>query len=811
MDEYKTQLGNAPLSGLRIVEVAEEVSGPYCARLLADAGADVIKVEPPEGDPSRQEGPFPNDLAHPEHSGLFHYLNASKRGVVLDLTRMPGRRALLGLVQDADVVITNYPPEKLRALGLTHRRFRGANPRLIFTAITPFGFRSPYAGWKTNEYIRWNMGGFGFGTPGLPDYAEDPETEPPLHPQAPSGDIVAGGAAAMATLCALHSRAASGRGSMVDIPAQAALAMFTIADVMPYSYGRIMRGRHRVAHTAVPNALFHCKDGWVVIAAAAAAHWQGFLEAMGNPPWTESELFMDNEGRSAHWDALWPLIQEWTLSLTGEEITRRCQAKGVPCLHYHSISQVVQSSHLKERGAFRQLDIDGRSALAPGVPTRLRGMPPLVNQRGPRLGEHNQELLPSSASHRLSKPTEQPRGEPTRPRLPLEGVRVVDLGQYIAMPYGAQLLAWMGADDILVESRQRPRLRAGSSSDPAALAIFNLLHTNKRSITIDLKHPEGVALIKELVRISDVVVDNFSTGVVERLGLGYDDLRQVRPDIIMLSLGAFGRSGPMKDLVGLHSAVNLFCGVAAATGYSDGRPRILGNMMPDPWTGAHAFLAILMALYHRERTGQGQYIDQSMAEAFMQLVPNVFLDFTLNGREPQFMGNRDPVRAPQGVYRCRGWDAWVAISVTSDPEWRALCSVIGRAELAEDPRFATAEQRRGHHDEMDALIGEWSRRLTSREAARLLQAAGVPAGPTLNTMELLNEPHLKARRTVAYVDHPEVGRRRIVGIPWRIGGVPPVRYRHTPSKGHDNGHVLQEVLGLSEAEIRRLEAAGALS
>ena len=804
-----------PLSGLRVIEVAEGVSGPYCTRLLADAGAMVVKVEPVGGDPSRLEGPFPGDDSDPERSGLFHYLNAGKSGVVADLSGDAGRRTVWQLVRDADVVVANHAPEELQTLGLSIRRLAAVNRRVIFTAITPFGFRSAsYRGWKTNDFILWNMGGLGFGTPGLPDYVDDPEAEPPLHPQEPAADIIVGATAAAATLCALHARSQDSKGRLVDIPAQAALAMFNLTDVMPLSYSHILRGRHRVAHGTMPNGLFRSKDGWVVLA-AFQGQWPNLIEAMGSPGWANTSRFHTVEGRIAHWDELKTLLQEWALRHPGEEITRLCQSKGLPCFHYQTVPQVLASPHLRERGAFRQLDIQGHQALAPGIPIRLANMYPSLPPRGPRLGQHAQELLhdsgdPAAPGQLYSVERAAPQ-ETARPRLPLDGVRVVDLSQVLAGPFCTQLLAWMGAEVILVENPERPRYRAGPPSDPVNVAAFELVHMNKRSIAVDLKHTEGVALVRDLVRISDVVVDNFKTGVMERLGLGYEEIRQSRPDIVMLSLGAFGRTGPMKHMGGLHSSANLSSGVAATTGYENGRPRILGCQLPDPWSGMYCFIAILMALHQLKVTGQGQYIDASMTEAFMQLVPKAFIDFTLNAREPAFLGNRDRRRVPQGVYRCRGWDSWVAISVSTDEEWKALCGALGKPDLCEDPRFVTVAQRQRYHDEIDATITAWSRRRTPRSAASLLQLAGVPAGPVLNTRDLLNEPHLKARRTIVSVDQLKGGRRRLVGIPWRIGGVAPVRYRYTPAQGQDNYWVLQEMLGRSPDEMQRLDSAGALS
>ena len=354
------------------------------------------------------------------------------------------------------------------------------------------------------------MSGIGFGTPGTPDRVKDPEREPPLHPQAPTGDILVGGAACAATMCALHARYADGQGRLVDIPAQAALATFTLADVMVYSYAHILRGRHPVGHMGIPNDLFPCQDGWVIIAAPTPAQWESLVEVMGRPAWASGEGFQTSQGRASLQGELTQRIQEWTLSLTGEEITRLCQAKGVPSFHYHGVPQVVTSDHLAARNAFRQLDIGGCSALAPGTLVGVKGGCTPRRRRGPHLGEHTSEVLAAVAMEKTSGTRSSiDQGQPmSQTRLPLAGIRVVDLTQFIAGPYTGQLLGWMGAEVILVESRSRPRApAAGSTLDSVTRASVDFVQTNKRAVTLDLKHPEGLSLLKELVQVSDVVID----------------------------------------------------------------------------------------------------------------------------------------------------------------------------------------------------------------------------------------------------------------------------------------------------------------
>ena len=288
--------------------------------------------------------------------------------------------------------------------------------------------------------------------------------------------------------------------------------------------------------------------------------------------------------------------------------------------------------------------------------------------------------------------------------LPLAGVRVLDMGQVVSVPFCGQLLAWMGAEVILLETSKHTTARG---SPPFAYGIrgldtsgtANMLATSKRSCTIDVSDRRGLELARGLVMVSDVIMDNFATKTMPKLGLSYPDLRRLKPDIIAMSLGAFGRTGPLKDYIGLHSAVNLFSSVGEFTKYRpEDRPRIMGTILPDPLSGTAACLAILQALFYRKRTGQGQLIDVSMAEVFVQMIPDMVAEYNRSGRQFETLGNHDAYRAPHNVYKCKGKDAWVAIVVETEEEWRSLCSVIGETLEEDDPRFADLDNRWNHQD-----------------------------------------------------------------------------------------------------------------
>ena len=401
-------------------------------------------------------------------------------------------------------------------------------------------------------------------------------------------------------------------------------------------------------------------------------------------------------------------------------------------------------------------------------------------------------------------------------RLPLNGLRVVDFGHIVAMPFASQWLAFMGAQVICIESRQRPvnRMRppyADGNPGVNRSGAFNLLNMSKLSLTVNLREEAGRQIVQDLVRQSDVVTENFSTGTMEKLGLGYRELVRLRPDLVMLSVSAAGRTGPMKDFVGFHAAVLMLSGMASITGYSGGHPRGLGSYFPDPLSGMYGVYALLLALYHRRKTGEGGYIDVAMTEAMMSIMPEPIIDYTMNSQQPERAGNMDRIRAPHGVYPCEGVDAWVAISVGSEAEWRALCEVTQHPEWRDDPRFNDEDCRWLHQGELDPLIQLWTRERDPHEITRVLQDAGVPAGPSLNTLQLLDDPHLRERGFVVEVDHPEAGQRLVWGAPWQISDLPPADIRHAPLFGEHNHYILCDLLGLLPAQVEALSDQGVVA
>ncbi len=403
-------------------------------------------------------------------------------------------------------------------------------------------------------------------------------------------------------------------------------------------------------------------------------------------------------------------------------------------------------------------------------------------------------------------------GEVVTDNQPLHGIRILDFGWILSVPHCTAWLGTLGAEVIRLESMARLDLsRAGitGSADgiagPNRSSGFNGLNYSKHSVTLNIATPEGQALARELVKVSDVVSENFATGVMDRLGLGYEALRAIKPDIIMLTGSTLGTSGPEREATGWGPNACAYAGLPFISGYRDGPPVDLGGIWPDYMIGTLMAFAVLSAVHHHRRTGEGQHIEIAMGEVVTAMIPEAVLDYTMNGRQRPRMGNRDDAMVPHGVYPCLGEDKWVAIAVATDEEWRALCRAIGSPERADAPRFADAPSRQEHQDELDGLLSSWTQRHTSYEVMHTLQAAGVAAGPVMNIADLMQDPHLRARGFVVEMDHPEVGRRAVAGLPARFGAMPTLAYKPAPCLGEHNEEVFRRLLHLSPEEAHRLQ------
>ncbi len=395
-------------------------------------------------------------------------------------------------------------------------------------------------------------------------------------------------------------------------------------------------------------------------------------------------------------------------------------------------------------------------------------------------------------------------------RPPLDGVRVLDFCWAWAGPYGALQLAHMGAEVIRIESAKRlcpSRLIPPWPDNEEGInraGYFNQYNQGKRSITLDLKTPEAIEIVSLLVSKTDIVMNNFASGVMDKLGLGYQDLTKVRSDLIMVSLPGYGTSGPEKDFVSYGPPQVAQSGLSELTGYVGGDPMMAGFSYGDPNGGVHAACAVMSALLYRETSGEGQYIDLSQWEAAIMLLPEAVMDFSMNQKQPERQGNRDSYMAPHGVFRSKGEDRWVSISIRNDEDWARFCKVTGNEDLISDTRFATLELRKDHEPELEDLVTAWTQERTAEEATAVLQMANVAAYPSVDAIDMVNSSHVGARDFFVELEHPEVGKRRHMGIPWKMSMTPCEVQRPAPCLGQDTDAVLSEIAGLSRDEIEGL-------
>ncbi len=801
-------------NGLRVLELATGISGPYCGKLFAGLGADVVKIEAPGGDRSRYAGPFPGDMLDPERSGLFLHLNTGKRSLLLDLDHASGRGELERLLPDADILLLDCRPGELAALQLDLGVLRERFPGLIIVDVTTFGLSGPYAGYLGGELIAYALSGYMMLT-GSPE-------RPPIKSYGALVEYEAGAQAALGAVAALLARERDGLGQVVDVSAmEAGTFMLGGVEQSAHFFGRIVRrnGTRLLGFApehSYPSTIRPCRDGYVHC--HSNNRYLDLLAALiPDPRLLEPDLLSTMMGHADEIDAI---MDTWLADKDRREVVQRAQELRLPFTEVLQPGEVMAEQHHRERGSFVTIEhLAAGPLLQPGAPFRL-GRTPWQPAPAPLLGQHTDALLAEARrapeAGRVSS-HQKPAQPAARPAKPLHGVRVIDFTNAVAGPIASFLLADLGAEVIKVEApNSRPLHAAGTAplreggEDRSydRVMLFNELNHGKRSLVLDVATAAGRELFLRLVEQSDIVIENFAPRVMPNLGIDYEKLRRVRPEIIMTSMPAFGLSGPYQDRISYGPGIDAMSGLSHLTGYADEPPMKPGNFFCDQNAGVHSAFATLAALRHRNRTGEGQHIELAMIDGEFQVLGDAYIDYVMNGRERFRSGNDQPGMAPHDVFPCQGDDAWVAIAVENDAQWQALCSVIGKPGLAADPRFAGAASRYEHRGELQPIIAQWTRNRTHYMAQAALQAAGVPAGAVLNAVELLSDPHVRARHGFEYVDVPNVGPTPYPRAAFMLSRTPVPIDKPAPGFGMDNDYVLEELLGLSDAEVSRLRQAG---
>jgi crotonobetainyl-CoA:carnitine CoA-transferase CaiB-like acyl-CoA transferase len=805
---------SGPLSGVRVLDLAGE-AGVFVGRALAELGADVIRVEAGL-DRVRRRAPFLDGIAGPERS-LYHlHFNAGKRSVQLDLQAAGGRSQLRLLAQAADIVVVTPAPGEPDVVDIEEAR--AVNPALISLVLTPCAPDSPDAGTAGSDLTAVAGGGLMYLN-GFPD-------GPPLRPGAEQGYHMGAlvGLATALTALAARERDPQHRGHAVEVSLQEAVSMATLqtANANMYTWHGLIPGRRGLTGARGERSLFECRDGgWTsfTVPLGAPALWTAFTDWIAElgiaSPFAASE-WSRPDYRFEHAAVLTGVIDQLCRRYDRDELFHEGQRRRMLVMPASTAADLAGSEHLAQRSFFAVTRHDhlGRELTDVGSPYRFSATPARVPRRAPRLGEHTAEVLAALAAR--PAPGARPAGPAgaVPPGRLLEGVRVADFCWLIAGPSATRMLADYGADVIKIESHSRLdtiRVLGVQPPEPGPAGnngVFNDCNTSKRSVTLNLGHPRGIELARELVARSDVVTNNFTGDRMDRWGLGYDDLRKINPAVIMLTMPALGASGPFRRYGSYGNGLIAFSGLNQNMGTAGDPPLGMAALYSDFSAPYAAVAAIAAALYHRERTGEGQFIEVAQAEATMNLLGTDILEYTANGDLPPRLGNRSRDDMPHGAYRCAGDDRWCAIAVRSDAEWQALAQIVGGAALAEDARFARRDGRREHEDEIDALITAWTSGQDAPAAAGALRQAGVPAQVVADLSDLLSpDGGLRGRHIVpverdGLVFHAHTQPALIDGQ----------RARPTaaPLLGEHNAEVFTTILGLTDTDIADLTKAGVI-
>jgi crotonobetainyl-CoA:carnitine CoA-transferase CaiB-like acyl-CoA transferase len=804
-------IDSGPLAGIRVIEYGQGISAAWATKLLADFGADVIKIEPPGGDIMRRRGPFFDDIADPEHSGLFLYLNTNKRGAVLDLEQGSDQDLFSALLDGADILIHNVLPIERAQYGLCSPRLCERFPHLIVTSISPFGdhgLRADYRGYDLNV-----MQGSGFAAinPACSPYPELPPTK--LFGQ--QAEFQGGVHAATVTLAAWLHRRRGGGGQAIDVSAQECIAAMLGSSPAFWAYAGKKTSRLGI-RPIQPWMAVECADGKLYVSCVEEHQWRGLLKLLGDPEWGREEIFNDLTSRAKNVDALRAMLEDITRRRKVHDLYHEAQKLRLPVAPLNRMTDVYTDEHLRARDFFVPLpnEPDGREIISPGAAYKFSTMRWALRRRAPHLGEHNHEVRRVAAQPGVARRAGD-TGAAFDPVRPLNGVHVLDFSWVWGGPFCTLQLAQLGADVIRVESARRSCLFrnllpfADNIPGPNRAGLFNQVNQGKRSVVLELNNPKALEVARTMVAWADVVVENFAPGVIERMGLGYGALRAIKPGLIMLSISGYGQSGPFRNYVSYGGIVGAYSGFYAHNGHPGDEPRDLGATYADPATGITGAAAILLALTNKALTGEGQYIDLSMLEAMGTMAAEGLLEVAMNGREPQRRGNHDPCMSPHNCYKARGdAEMWVSIVAGTQVQWRALCAAIDQPALADDPRFATAASRQRNEDELDRIITRWTQERDRWEITETLQRAGVAAFPTLGNQDLFEDSHMIERGFIIEVDHPDTGRRQHTSQPWTMSRTSNRSLPRAPLLGEHTAEVLQSVCGYSPEEVERLKADG---
>ncbi len=766
--------------------MTNDISGRYTGRLLADMGANVIKIESPGS--SRDERSI-ESLAY----------DTNKRSIVLNIEEKSGIDGLISLIKKMDVFIltgTKKHIDDLSDKGLNFDQLRDLNPRLITLSITPFGETGPYS-----DYNGYGLNAMSLS--GLMMIQGDNSKEPVNAPGNQSyllPDIHA----TNGIFYALIARETTGRGQHVEVSQQEVLANIFF-QIIRYSATGEISERLGPKGNLAPYNLYECEDGWVSLAVLLAPQAKVFFEWVGDPA-LQTEYWYSFESRTGeNMEFIESIVRPFIKKFTVKDFVNKAQALRLPAAPLNTPGQFADNEQFESRNYFKQAKFeDGFNYRLPGPPFRMAKTPLNISRPSPVQGQDNDLLEKFDADDSIDKITSLTTD---KSESPLQNIRILDFTRIWAGPYSTRLLADYGAEVIKVESSL-----FDTDNRIGATPYVADLNRNKTGITLDLHKKEAIEIAKQLVRESDLVIDNFALGVIERFGLGYEELKKINPEIIQISMPGWGSSGPRKDDVAFGFNLVSVSGLSYVWGHADSSPNARCKFdYPDFLVASLTTLASLAALYYKKITGLGQKVEIAQVEAIGNTLSEYFLDYFINGEEGKPRGNYHDQYSPHGVFPCTGKDNWCAIVVTDDDQWVKLVEAIGKPDWATDTLYEKSSGRKENEVLINEHLSQWTSQYTNLQLTHLLQKIGIAATPVLNSEGLFWDPQLRGRDYIVSLDHVDWGLLDQPGLTVGLSETPGGSWKASPGLGQDNEYVLKEILGMNSEDIENLQSSGALS
>lgn len=783
------------LDNLRVIEIAGW-NAVYAGRLLADAGADVLRVIPPSGDFLASEPPFFAD----GHSIQEAWYNAGKRLLTLDLATADGRQVLLDLLERADVLIEDWQPG---FVPLTEAQITKANPALVRVSVTPMGAGGPLSHWRSNDLIANALSG-------VASVTGDVDT-PPLTGYGNQSYHTVGMYTAICALAAYRAAKLTGVAQHVDLSAHEAMTSCTEQVLMQWffpdgTWPSPVAGRQGSLHWSRAYDIYPARDG-VPVMVTAALHFADvvlpWLKADGMAgDLTDPEKYPNVVAMVRDLPYVMAVLKDWVATYDGDDLFFEAQRRHEPFGPVWGIGKALQSPQIAARGYLApQATRGGTEAQFPGRLYRTSADGP--RRAAPRLTTVAE--IGWGAREAIS-PVESAVMTGTKP---LAGVRVMDFTHVLAGPFGTRVLADLGADVIKVMTGSR----SGGANGPGH-PYYTCWNRNKRSVLLDMRKPEGVTLARKLAATADIIIDNFSAGVLARWGLDRESLHDINPGVSVITMGGMGQDGPWKDMVTYAPTIHAITGLTYLTNPPGRHDLGYGFSLTDHLSGLAAALAALEALEHRNRTGEGLSVDLSQYEVGLGLMAPAIIDYLANGVDPEPVGNAHPFNAwaPHGIYRSTGDDRWVALAVRGDAEWRRLCEVMQQSQLADDVRFATHDARIANEAALNDCIEAWTSGIDRYEAAARCQEAGIAAGPVQDAADLAQrDPQLAARGFFTTAHTERWGAYGVDAFPALFNGERPGLYEGVHELGQDTFEVATGLLGLDDLQFAELAGEGVFS